>query len=62
MITQLQLRTDYLKTFERMCFVPLAIQNISAVQDENIRVVVNVNTGDIIEPDTQLIWSELDGV
>lgn len=45
-----------------MCFVPLAIQNISAVQDENIRVVVNVNTGDIIEPDTQLIWSELDGV
>ena len=61
-LTQLQLRTDYLKTFEEMCFVPLAIQNISAVQDENIRVVVNVNAGEIIEPDAQLIWGELDGV
>lgn len=61
-LTQLQLRTDYLKTFEEMCFVPLAIQNISAVQDENIRVAVNVNAGEIIEPDAQLIWGELDGV
>lgn len=61
-ITQLQVRTDYLKTFEGMCFIPLAIQNVSAVRDEDIRVVVNVNTGEIIEPDTQLIWSELDGV
>lgn len=61
-ITQLQLRTDYLKTFEGMCFIPLAIQNISVVQDENIRVVVNVNAGEIIEPDAQLIWGELEGV
>lgn len=61
-ITQLQVRTDYLKTFEGMCFIPLAIQNISAVQDEHIRVVVNVNTGEIIEPDAQLIWSEFDGI
>ena len=45
-----------------MCFIPLAIQNISTVQDENIRVVVTVNTGDIIEPNEQLIWSEIDGI
>lgn len=61
-ITQLHIRTDYLKTFEGMCFIPLAIQNISVVQDENIRVVVNVNTGEIIEPDEQLIWGEIDGI
>lgn len=61
-ITQLQVRTDYLKTFDGMCFIPLAIQNISTVQDENIRVVVTVNTGDIIEPNEQLIWSEIDGI
>lgn len=51
-----------MKTFEGMCFIPLAIQNISVVQDENIRVVVNVNAGEIIEPDAQLIWGELEGV
>ena len=61
-ITQLHLRTGYLKTFDGMCFIPLAIQNISAVPDENIRVVVNVNAGEIIEPDEHLIWSELEGL
>ena len=60
--TQLQVRTDYLKTFEGMCFIPLAIQNISTVHDENIRVVVNVNAGEIIEPDEYLIWSEYEGL
>lgn len=60
-LAQLQIRSDYLKTFDGMCFVPLAIQNFSSVQDENIRVVVNVNVGETIEPDEHLIWSEFEG-
>lgn len=60
-LTQLRVRTDYLKTFEGMCFIPLAIQNISAVQDENIRVVVSVKIGEIVEPNEHLIWGKLDG-
>lgn len=60
-ISMIRQRNDYLKSFDDMYFIPLAIQNISAVQDENIRVVVNVNQGDIVEPDEHLIWSELEG-
>lgn len=61
-IMHLHMRTDYLKTFKGVIFIPLAIQNISTVQDDNIRVVVNVNSGEIIEPDEGLIWSELEGL
>lgn len=62
MLLQLQVRTNYLKTYGGMCYIPLAIQNISSVQDENIRIVVNVNTGKIVEPDAHLIWSEFEGL
>lgn len=58
----LEVRTNYLKTFEGMCFIPLAIQNISDIQDENIRVVVSVEDGEIIEPTANLIWSDYDGL
>ena len=58
----LDVRTDYLKTFEGMCFIPLAIQNLSTTQDSNIRVVVNVVEGEIIEPDEHLIWEEYEGM
>lgn len=45
-----------------MCFIPLAIQNISAVQDTNIRVVVQAETGDIVEPNENLILDEYAGI
>lgn len=61
-LAQLELRTDYIKTFERMCFIPLAIQNVSAVQDTDIRVVVQVETGEIVEPNENLIWNEYCGL
>lgn len=61
-LLQLEVRTNYLKTFEGMCFIPLAIQNISAIQDTDIRVVVRVETGEIIEPSENLIWSEYNGL
>lgn len=58
----LEVRTDYLKTFEGMYFVPLAIQNISSMQDTDIRVVVNVKIGEIVEPEEHLIWEEIEGL
>lgn len=45
-----------------MYFIPLAIQNISTVQDTNIRVVVRIENGDIIEPTEHLVWREYDGM
>ena len=58
----LEVRSNYLKSFEGMCFIPIAIQNISALQDENIRVVIGVDAGEIIEPDEHLIWEEYEGI
>lgn len=58
---QLEVRINYLKTFEGMCFIPLAIQNVSAVQDTDIRIVVQVEAGEPVDPDEKLIWSEYDG-
>ena len=61
-LCQMDIRSNYLKTFDGMNFIPLAIQNCSTIQDENIRVVVTVKTGGIIEPDEHLICGELDGI
>ena len=61
-LLQLEVRTNYLNTFEGMCFIPLAIQNVSAVQDTDIRVVVQVENGEIVEPNENLIWSEYSGL
>lgn len=58
----LDVRTTYLKTFAGMCFIPLAIQNISSIQDENISVLVNVEIGEIVEPDKKLIHKDYDGL
>ena len=61
-LLQLEIRADYLNTFEGMYFIPLAIQNISAMLDENIRVVVNVECGEIVEPNEHLIWHDYEGM
>ena len=61
-LLRLEERTNYINTFKGMCFIPLAIQNISAVQDTNIRVVVQVEAGDIVEPNENLICSEYAGM
>ncbi len=58
----LDIRIKYLKTFDKMCFIPLAIQNISSVNDTDIKVVVSVKTGDVVDPDKSLICSDLDGL
>jgi len=58
----LDVRENYLKTFDGMCFIPLAIQNISSMQDTDIDILVNVEIGEIIEPDEHLIWSDYEGL
>ena len=60
-LLQLEVRQLYLKTFQDLYFIPLAIQNISKLQDTDIRVVVNVLTGTIVEPSEELICEDLDG-
>lgn len=60
-LSLLEVRTNYLKTFEDMCYIPIAIQNISSIYDADIRIVVNVKIGEIVEPDEYLICSELEG-
>lgn len=60
-LSLLEVRSNYLRSFEGMCFIPIAIQNISSLQDENIRVVVGIDKGEIVEPDEHLIWEEYDG-
>lgn len=61
-LLQLDVRRNYLKTFEGMFFIPLAIQNISAMEDKDIRVVVSIESGEIVEPDEHLIWNEYEGI
>lgn len=61
-LARLEMRTNYLKTYDGMLFVPVAIQNISTLQDENISVVLKVETGEIVEPNENLVWSEYDGI
>lgn len=61
MLTLLEMRLGYLKTFDHMLFIPVAIQNISTLHDENISVVLKIETGKIVEPNEGLIWSEYEG-
>lgn len=61
-LSLLDVRRGYLKTFDGMYFFPLAIQNISSLPDSDIRVVVNVEIGIIIEPDEHLICEDYEGL
>ena len=61
-LTLLEVRSGYLKTFDNMLFIPVAIQNVSTLQDENISVVLKVETGEVVEPNENLIWSEYEGI
>lgn len=59
LLCQLELRLKYIETFQGLLFIPLAIQNISETHDDSIRIVVNVESGEIIDPDKNLICDEL---
>ena len=55
----LWIRIEYIKTFDGMLFFPIAIQNASAVEDNNIRVVLTVIEGTIVVPSKDLIIPSL---
>ena len=55
----LWIRIEYIKTFDGMLFFPIAIQNASAVEDNNIRVVITVTEGTIVVPSKDLIIHSL---
>ena len=61
-LAQLEMRSQYIKTFSEMSYYPLAIQNISATDDQNIRIVVHIYNGEIVYPNKELICAELDGI
>ena len=58
----LDIRKKYIKTFSGMCFIPLAIQNVSSIQDTDISILVKVEIGEIVEPDEHLILEEFEGL
>lgn len=59
---RIEMRQKYLLTFEDILFVPIAIQNVSSIKDEDISVVVNVVHGEIVDLSDDLICNELDSL
>ena len=55
----LWLRSEYHKTFEGMLFFPLAIQNVSRVEDQNIRIIVSLREGEPVAPSSELIFQSV---
>ena len=58
---QLDVRKEYLKTFDDLCFVPVAIKNTSSKQDTNINVVLKIDIGVPVNPSQNLIADKLEG-
>ena len=61
-LAQLNMRSLFIDTFSGMIYIPLAIQNISGTDDQNIRVVVRVFNGEIVNPNKELICDGLSDV
>lgn len=61
-LSQYELRKEYLNTFNGMKFIPLVIQNYSLTADTNIRIIVNIENGEAVDPSEHLIVQDLDGM
>lgn len=61
-LMQLDVRKEYLKTFDGMCFMPVAIKNISSIRDTNIRIIIRIDNGEPVDPTENLIAQNLDGL
>lgn len=61
-LSELDMRSNYINTFSGLSFIPVAIQNISVTEDQNIRIVLHVENGVIVYPDKELICKELEGL
>lgn len=61
---RIQMLDWYVTTFEGLFFIPLAIENVSTVYDENLDIHVKINkaVADIIVPSKKLINSDMQGL
>ena len=56
---QIFIRTEFVNTFNGMLFFPIAIQNISKMNDDNIRIVIELESGKAIYPTKEIILDDL---
>lgn len=61
---RIQMLDWYVTTFEGLFFIPIAIENVSTVYDENLDIHVKINQEDvdIIVPSKELINSDMKGL
>lgn len=61
---RVQMLDWYVTTFDGLIFVPLAIENVSKVYDEDLDVHIKINkaTADVIIPSKELINSDMQGL
>ena len=60
---RVQMMDWYVTTFDGMLFLPLAIENVSTVYDEDVDILFSVKGNvDIIRPSKKLIKSEMQGL
>jgi len=56
-----ELRQHYPNTFTNMLFIPIAIQNISHILDNDIRIVLHISGAELIRTSKKLIADEIEG-
>lgn len=54
----LELREEYLRSFDGLFYIPLAIRNISRISDTKLRVVIEVDVGEAVCPSEDLFVSD----
>ena len=60
---RVEMMDRYVTTFDGMLFLPLAIENVSAVYDEDVDIHINIKGDvDIIRPSKKLINPEMQGL
>lgn len=52
---QIWIRTEFIHSFDGLLFIPIAIQNISLIKDDDIRIVLELEKGMAISPTKDLI-------
>ena len=52
---QIWIHSEYIHSFDGLLFFPIAIQNISTINDDNIRIVIELEKGTAVNPTKELI-------
>ena len=59
LLTFYDLRQQYPNTFKDMLFIPIAIQNVSYISDNDIRIVAHIYGAELVRADKRLIADEI---